>query len=156
MIVSYLILIGFILLIMGFIVFLFGKSKSGKNDEANKAKLTFDSSKVRILLVDDNDMNLIVLKSMFYSLGINNIVTLKSGEECISNISSGALYDIIFLDDMMPSLSGLETFNRLKEIYGFSIPTVLTSANSVAYSNILSQGFVDCVLKPVNIDELIN
>ncbi len=58
-----------------------------------------------ILIVDDNEKNLILLESMLLQLGFRKILKARGGEEGII-MASGHLPDLIFLDIMMPDMSG--------------------------------------------------
>ncbi len=58
-----------------------------------------------ILIVDDNEKDLILLESMLLQLGFRKILKALGGEEGII-MASGHLPDLIFLDIMMPDMSG--------------------------------------------------
>lgn len=110
----------------------------------------------RILVVDDNDMNLKVLKNL---LKLCNIAPdlATSGEEAI-RMMGNKVYDIVFLDHMMPHMDGIETLQKLKE--GSMIPDETTmvalTANAVvgAREEYLENGFDDYLSKPVEIERL--
>jgi len=57
---------------------------------------------------------------------------------------------------MMPKMSGVETFNKLKERDNFNIPTIALTANAIAgmKENYLSVGFNDYISKPIDKKEL--
>ncbi len=114
-----------------------------------------DCTGKRVLIVDDNSMNLKVASRLLqkYKMEIDEA---DSGFLCINKISSGEKYDLILLDDMMPKLSGVDTLKRLKEIEGFNIPTVALTANAIAgmREKYLQEGFDDYLAKPINKEEL--
>ena len=58
---------------------------------------------------------------------------------------------------MMPKLSGVETFHKLKELEGFNIPTIALTANALTgmKEKYLNEGFNDYLAKPIEKDELI-
>ena len=68
----------------------------------------------------------------------------------------GEKYDLILLDDMMPQMSGSETFVKLKEIPSFSIPTIALTANAISgmKEKYLEAGFDDYLAKPIDKIEL--
>lgn len=109
----------------------------------------------KILVVDDNMINLKVASRLLKDY--NCIVdTANSGFDCIDKISNGASYDLILMDDMMPKMSGVETFHKLKENENFHIPTVALTANAISgmKEKYLQEGFQDYLAKPIEKTEL--
>lgn len=109
----------------------------------------------KILVVDDNMINLKVASRLLKDY--NCIVdTANSGFDCIDKISNGANYDLILMDDMMPKMSGVETFHKLKENENFHIPTVALTANAISgmKEKYLQEGFQDYLAKPIEKTEL--
>ena len=116
-----------------------------------------DLSNVRILLVDDNSLNLKVSSKILEKYNANRITMCSSGFECLDLINSGNEYDIIFLDDMMPKMTGVETLKKLKEIEGFKTPVVALTANAILgmKDKYIEAGFDDYLSKPINKSILI-
>ena len=85
-----------------------------------------------------------------------NVTTLRSGEEAIKYAIFGNKTDLIFMDDVMPSLSGTETLKKLKKINGFNVPVVMLTANVITgmREKYLEQGFDEYLAKPINSEEL--
>ena len=121
----------------------------------NNITIEHDLSNKNVLVVDDNTLNLKVIKNL---LKPYNIVPeeITSGIECLNMINQGRIYDIILLDDMMPELSGKETFKQLKEINGFNTPVVALTANAIEgmKEEYLDLGFDDYLAKPIDREEL--
>jgi CheY-like chemotaxis protein len=115
----------------------------------------------RILVVDDNKLNLKVALR-FMSKYQFQTDECYSGEECIDRIKRGEKYDIIFMDIMMPTLSGVQTFHELQKIEGFNTPVVVAlTADAVegAKEKYLSEGFAEYISKPIvrdHLDEVIH
>ena len=109
----------------------------------------------KVLLVDDNKINLKVAERLLKSYGIDT-ESVESGAAALEKIQNGEKYDMILLDDMMPKLSGVETLKKLKEIPGFKIITIALTANALTgmREKYLSDGFDDYLAKPINKDEL--
>jgi CheY-like chemotaxis protein len=109
-----------------------------------------------VLIVDDVESNLYVAKGMMLPYGLK-IETVVSGFEAINKIKSGKVYDIIFMDHMMPKMNGLEATRILRE-YGYTNPIVALTANAVMGSSemFLSNGFDGYISKPIDIRELNN
>lgn len=115
-----------------------------------------DFSGKRILVVDDNTMNLKVAARLLKNYNVV-IDQAESGYICIDKIKSGSKYDLILLDDMMPRLSGVNTLKELKKIDGFEVPTVALTANAISgmREKYLADGFDDYLAKPINKQELL-
>lgn len=110
----------------------------------------------KLLIVDDNQMNLKVASGLLKRSGMQ-IDTITSGKECIKMAQEKA-YDVIFLDHMMPEMDGFETLKELKEHPGCNVgtPVVAMTANAIvgAREEYLGAGFDDYIAKPIVINEL--
>lgn len=115
-----------------------------------------DLAAAKILIVDDNNLNLKVASKLLEKQGASNITCVNSGFDCLDKISMGEKYDLIFMDDMMPKMSGKETFLKLKAIPGFITPVVALTANAIsgAKEEYLDAGFSDYLAKPIEKGEL--
>ena len=84
----------------------------------------------KVLLVDDNKINLKVAERLLKTYGID-VECVDSGFACIDKIKAHEKYDLIMLDDMMPRMSGVETLKKLKEIPGFDMKVIALTANAL-------------------------
>lgn len=125
-----------------------------KQQAASESKVV-DANGARILIVDDNELNIKVASVLLKKYHFN-IDSCTSGIECIAKIKNNEKYDIIFLDDMMPRLSGRDTLKRLKEMPDFNIPVIALTANAITgmKQEYLSCGFDDYLSKPIEKLEL--
>lgn len=114
-----------------------------------------DLSGKKILVVDDNKLNIKVASKILSKYNLN-IDSAESGMECLEKIKNGSSYDIIFMDDMMPRMNGGETLLRLKQIEGFKTPVIALTANAIngMKEKYLNQGFNDYLSKPIEKDKL--
>lgn len=112
-------------------------------------------SNKRILIVDDNLLNIKVAKRALESFNFN-IDECDSGQKCLDKINNGEKYDLILMDIMMPNLSGEETFEKLKEIDGFNTPVIALTADALsgARDRYLNEGFTDYIAKPFTKDQI--
>lgn len=114
-----------------------------------------DYSDKKVLIVDDNKMNLKVATRLLKNY---NIITTEvlNGYEAINKIKNNEKYDLIFLDDIMPKKNGKETLNELKKIKGFDIPVIVLTANVLEgmKEKYIEEGFNDYLAKPINKEEL--
>ena len=124
-----------------------------KNEE--KETITTDLTTKKVLIVDDNLMNLKVAARLLKSYNMQ-IEQADSGFKCLDLIGGGNKYDLILLDDMMPKMSGKETFKQLKEDPSFNTPVVILTANAITgmKEEYLQLGFDDYLAKPIEKDEL--
>ena len=115
---------------------------------------TFTAPDATIMVVDDTPMNLQVICGLLKGNDIS-IDTAESGAECISLFKQND-YDLIFLDQRMPNMDGVETLQKLKTADPDkfrSTPVVCLTANvlSGAREQMLDEGFDDYLTKPVNL-----
>lgn len=109
----------------------------------------FIAPDVSVLVVDDNPMNLSVIKGLLSATKMY-IVTALSGEECLEKIEE-ANYDIVLLDHMMPGMDGLETAKRIREKHK-RLPVIALTANYISNGDefYTSHGFDSYLPKPVD------
>ncbi len=111
----------------------------------------------KVLVVDDNDMNLKVAANLLKLCGIRSDLA-TSGEETISKMRQN-IYDIVLLDYMMPKMDGVETLNKLKEeqLIPENTAMIVLTANAVvgARESYLAAGFRDYLSKPMEVKQLV-
>jgi CheY-like chemotaxis protein len=107
----------------------------------------------RVLVVDDNEINLNVAAGLFRLFGIV-IERALSGYEAIEKIRASKS-DIVFMDHMMPEMDGVETTQRLRgEGYTSRVlPVVALTANAIGGTRelLLNAGLDDYIAKPIDI-----
>lgn len=122
-------------------------AKQGGNEDAEN----YHAPKAKLLVIDDVEMNIVVVRSLLKRIGCS-IDSALSGEDGIE-LARKNKYDIIFIDAMMPKMNGTETMERIKadcEI-NKNAPMVVLTANAVqgARDEYLREGFTDYLAKPV-------
>ena len=128
-----------------------------ENYKAKKVSVDeyFDGSKYKVLLVDDNLLNLKVAEKMLKNYNLN-VTSVKSGMECL-NITKGNTFDLVLMDHMMPEMDGIHTLYNLKNrASGFDTPVVVLTANAIdgSMDMYLQKGFNDYLSKPIDQVEL--
>ena len=126
-----------------------------KNERESFASEPFTAPDARILVVDDTEMNLKVIKSLLKRTLIK-IDTAESGMESIE-LAKINHYDIIFMDHMMPKMDGTEAMKAIKALgecegNNQETPIIVLTANAIAGARekFLEEGFSDYLSKPVN------
>jgi len=120
--------------------------------------ITYSTPDCRYLVVDDNRLNLLVAKRFLDGLN-GRIDTARSGAEAIEKMHE-TVYDLIFMDHMMPDLDGIETYEMsLDDPLNINIktPVIMMTANALSgvREEYLDKGFADYISKPVDIKELL-
>ncbi len=115
-------------------------------------KEKFTAPEARILVVDDNPMNLTVFSGLIKkTLIITDSV--KSGMEAAA-LTRNIKYDMIFLDHMMPGMDGIETLREIQRTdnVNFETPAICLTANAIAGAReeYLKAGFHDYLSKPID------
>jgi signal transduction histidine kinase/DNA-binding response OmpR family regulator len=108
----------------------------------------------RVLIVDDVESNLFVAKGLMTPYRLQ-LETAKSGIEAIEKIKSGSVYDVVFMDHMMPVMDGIKATAILRDC-GYNRPIVAPTANAISgqAEMFLSNGFDRFISKPIDSREL--
>ena len=113
---------------------------------------------LKILLVEDNNLNQMVIKKMLEKIGYSKVDIASNGFEAISNVEEYQ-YDIILMDIQMPEMDGLETTKIIRakeEKLGGHIPIIAITAYALkgAREKFLSKGMDEYISKPISINKL--
>ena len=103
----------------------------------------------RVLVIDDLEANLYVANGLLSFYGLD-ITTTSSPQHAISMIENGQTYDIIFMDQMMPEMSGTTATQILRNM-GYNKPIVALTADAGVgqEAKFLKDGFSDFIPKPI-------
>jgi CheY-like chemotaxis protein len=114
----------------------------------------------RILVVDDLQTNLLVMKGLLMPYGLKADMVL-SGKEAVERIRAETVhYDVVFMDHMMPEMDGIEAVRIIRtEInseYALTVPIIALTANAIEGNRkmFLESGFSDFISKPIDIKQL--
>lgn len=131
-----------------------GKKTDSVNDEDENVT-SFLAPNARLLVVDDNNMNLLVVKSLLKRTLIN-IDLAMNAEECYEKIKKNS-YDMILMDYMMPVTDGIEAMKTIRKMEGEKhtpISILTADASPEKKQMFLESGFDDYLLKPIDWVEL--
>jgi signal transduction histidine kinase/ActR/RegA family two-component response regulator len=109
----------------------------------------------RVLLVDDNEMNLFVARNILQSMEVDPIEA-SSGFEAIDIFEERTDFSMVLLDLQMPGIDGYETARTIRSINS-KIPIIALTASSKEEVNMSSSGFRfnGFIRKPFEVDQLI-
>ncbi|WP_408071714.1 ATP-binding protein [Butyrivibrio sp. JL13D10] len=109
-----------------------------------------------ILVVDDNPMNLTVIKGLLKSTKVF-VTTATSGAECLEKIQE-IKFNVVFLDHMMPEMDGVETVQEIRktdtELPVYAL-TANTSENEEFYKSVGFNGYLGKPIDSVQLEETI-
>jgi PAS domain S-box-containing protein len=126
-------------------------------EPAKAAEPCSDIGEFRVLLVEDNATNRLVISKILEALGVT-VDTAEDGAEGVALAASGA-YDLVLMDIQMPGMDGLEATRRIRALDGRhgAMPIVAVTANVLAdqRSRYVDAGMDGLVPKPVSAAQLI-
>ncbi len=115
---------------------------------------SFTAPEACVMVVDDNKMNLEVIKGLLKNTGIK-LDLVSGGAECLEKVVKQK-YDVILLDHMMPEMDGIETLKRFKAIPeeqnpSHSAKVVALTANALygVREMYFEKGFDEYLSKPI-------
>ncbi len=131
-----------------------GETFYSQQIDKNQLPITFKAPYARILIVDDDDVNLRVAEGVLKLYDVMCVLA-KSGKEAIELLKDQDI-DLVFMDHMMPEMDGVETTRIIRRIggtYGKNIPIIALTANAVndVEKMFLKEGFQGFISKPISI-----
>ncbi len=127
-----------------------------KSDPAKTQTLTFDLSS-KILIAEDNKTNQLMLSIILDELGVSYDLA-KDGVEAF-NMCSKNDYSLIFMDENMPNMSGIESTQKIRTLKkDRHIPIVAVTANAMVddRKRFLDAGLDDYISKPYSQEDVLN
>ena len=119
---------------------------------------TFIAPEAKILIVDDNKINLTVARGLIEPLNMK-VDVAESAAEAIDLVGK-MKYDLIFMDHMMPEVDGVECTHIIRRMLpGYNdVPIIALTANAVggAKEMFLNEGMNDFVAKPIEVKDIIS
>lgn len=120
-------------------------------------KKTFTAPDKRVLIVDDNEMNRVVLEALLEETQVQT-AQAAGGEEALE-LCRREHFDLILMDYMMPVMDGIETLQRLRAMEGAlsrDAHVVVCTANAVVgvRAELFAAGFEEFLSKPVDPEAL--
>ena len=111
-------------------------------------------NKITILWVDD-EIDLLKPHIIFLQNKNYDVITCKSGQEALEELSQSKV-DIVFLDENMPGISGLETLNEIKVMNsGLPVVMITKSEEEFIMEEAIGSKIADYLIKPVNPNQIL-
>lgn len=129
----------------------------GVSEAATYYERSFEAPEARILVVDDNAMNRMVMAQLLKETKLN-VDCVASGEECLQ-ATGQKYYNVILMDYMMPDMNGAETLAQIRRQENSlcrDTSVILLTAGDAASSKQLADenGFDSFLEKPISADLL--
>ena len=126
-------------------------------NERRNSTIRFVAPKARVLVVDDNIINLKVAVGLMRPYHMQ-VLTVDSGQAAISMLRSKDI-DIVFMDHMMPEMDGIEATKAIRSMEGSyykNLPIIALTANAVngVRDMYIEAGLNDFIAKPIELSAL--
>ncbi|MBQ6298743.1 MAG: response regulator [Selenomonadaceae bacterium] len=133
---------------------LIGKFEEKPHAAQEKYQPSFIAPDAEILIVDDNEMNLLVATNLLKATQVK-VDTALSGMSCLKKLADHH-YDLILLDQMMPSLDGVQTLKMaraMEDNLSKDAPIIALTANAISGTRekLIAEGFTDYLSKPIDV-----
>ncbi len=130
----------------------FEEIQKKRRTEIDTQKQIFEAPEARVLVVDDNAMNLAVFQALLKRTKVQ-IDTADSGRACLALVQKEK-YHIIFMDHMMPEMDGIQTLHEMRkdpDSPNLDTPVIALTANAIvgAREMYLQEGFENFLSKPI-------
>ena len=125
-----------------------------KNEEKSTV---FNPTQSKVLIVDDNQINAIVLSKMLNKYGVVTDVCYH-GLEALHRLNEKNKYDLMIFDHIMPEISGIDLIHEVREKYTNYQNTPIVSLTASAFTEeveiLKKAGFKQVLIKPVTIQQV--
>ena len=133
------------------------RAKTKEKEEAPKKEFHLVAPDAKILVVDDNKMNLMVIRGLLKNTQVQ-LDMAGGGNECLK-MTKDKKYDLILMDHMMPEPDGVQTFHMIqedKDNLNRETKVIVLTANAIEgmKEQYMSEGFTDYLSKPVEAAKL--
>ena len=109
----------------------------------------------RILIVDDQRLNLRILQTMLIRIGFRKVLTAENGKEALEVLQKDGNVDIVLTDMSMPVMDGSELVREMRRQPPFAgIPVYVITADVEVQTDYREIGFDDMLIKPITLEKL--
>lgn len=135
-------------------------NKSGETQsvsEVAEVECDFKAPEAKVLIVDDNEVNLSVAEGLLEPLEMQ-LDKAESGMRAIEKVAEKR-YDIVFMDHMMPEMDGVEATKEIRKRYPEykKVPIIALTANALVGNRemFFNAGMDDFVAKPIELKDML-
>lgn len=133
------------------------RAKVKEKEEIPEKDFHLVAPDAKILVVDDNKMNLMVIRGLLKNTQVQ-LDMASGGNECLK-MTKDKKYDLILMDHMMPEPDGVQTFHMIqedKDNLNRETKVIVLTANAIEgmREQYMSEGFVDYLSKPIEARKL--
>ena len=109
----------------------------------------------RMLIVDDQKLNLKILQTMLARLGIHKVLTAENGKEALDTLNNSQDMDMVLTDMTMPVMDGAELVSEIRKSPRFAkLPVYVITADVEMQDQYRQMGFDDMLIKPITLGKL--
>jgi CheY-like chemotaxis protein len=135
--------------------FKYADKETGSVKNGSKREENLDG--MRILLVEDNQLNMMVARKVLTGFKAE-VTPAYNGREALNILITDAAFDMVLMDLEMPVMSGYEAIYELHKLYP-GIPVMAFTASLVdqtMLNDLMASGFVGCILKPFQPQQMLS
>jgi CheY-like chemotaxis protein/nitrogen-specific signal transduction histidine kinase len=139
-----------------------GLSKQPVNNSRtiHHVKKCYENRNIRILILEDTVLNMKLLIRILQNIGVETIDTAVDGVEGVAQVINNPPYHLIFMDDLMPILGGIEATKQIRALEDQSkaeVPILMLTGNGLHHDidRYLQAGCTDVLIKPVSMENII-
>jgi len=132
------------------------KNFESLKQETGKFKDSIGNERQRILIVDDDEISLTMVKAVLQTE--YEVTDATSGKEALALLYQGLVPNLILLDLIMPEMDGWDTYSRIKAIsslHDTPIAFLTSSSDPKDIQHAREMGAVDYIKKPYDKDDLL-
>ncbi len=133
-------------------------SASGKPQKSETATDTIAANELSVLIADDDEMSLELIRSLLEDAGIEQITAAANGQQALDHLAAASKhFHLVISDWKMPELTGLEVHQKATEqgLLEGTLFILLTSIDDeVLFERAKKQGVNEWITKPIEIEEL--
>jgi CheY-like chemotaxis protein len=126
------------------------------SNEVARRSVELQPDKKSILIVEDNELNLILLKALVNQLMPDAIIVeARSGKEALNSVARYSP-SLILMDIQMADMDGRETTEQLRKVYQITTPIVACTAHAITgeKEKCIAAGMDDFIAKPIDKENL--
>ena len=128
------------------------------NEVQERSVVTWDGPQLRVLIAEDNAVNILFAKALFRKLSLDAFF-VENGRDCLSALERGT-FDMVLMDIQMPVMNGEDTLLEIRRReHGTALrqPVIALTAYSLRgeKERFLKAGFDGYLSKPLDINDLV-